>query len=124
MAGSITYTEETVGDVTLVVADWTSDASGDVTGNATTYAKFSGKVIYAAFEPDGGGTQPSDNYDVSVLDKNSNDVLNGLGANRSNAATVYVDEYDGLGACANTTLTVTVDNAGNAKGGKVYLWIR
>ena len=122
MAGSITYTEEG-GTVKLAVADWLSDASGDVTGNAST-KYYSGKIIYAAFEPDGGGTQPSDNYDVTVLDKNSNDLLNGLGVNRSNAATVYVDEVDGLGAVANSQLTVVVDNAGNAKGGIVYLWIR
>lgn len=123
MAGSITYTNVSTGSVKLVKADWLSDASGDVTGNATT-EYFTGQILYAAFVPDGGGTQPSDNYDVTVLDSNSLDLLNGLGANKSNAAAVYADQYDGLGAVANSKLTVTVDNAGNAKGGIVYLWIR
>lgn len=123
MAGSITYTENVSQSVKLVVADWTSDASGDVTGNTTT-KYYDGQILYAAFVPDAAGTQPTDNYDVTVLDSNSLDLLNGLGANKSNAATVYVDQFDGLGAVANSQLTVTVDNAGDSKGGKVYLWIR
>jgi hypothetical protein len=123
VAGSITYTEETHGSVRLVKADWLSDAAGDVTENATT-EHYSGVILYAAFVPDAGGTQPTDQYDVTVLDKNSLDVLNGLGANKSNSVTAYADQYDGLGAVANSKLTVTVDNAGNAKGGIVYLWIR
>jgi len=123
MAGSITYTEQTHTGVRLLKADWLSDASGDVTGNAST-SRYDGQILYAAFVPDGGGTQPSDNYDVTVLDDNSLDVINGLGANKSNAATVYADQFDGLGAVSDSTLTVTVDNAGSAKGGIVYLWIR
>ena len=120
--GTATYTEEISGSVKLVTCDWTSAASGgSVTENAST-KYYTGKVIYAAFEP--GATTPSDNYDVTVLDKNSNDILNGLGVDRSNAATVYVDEYDGLGAVANSQITVTVANAGNSKTGSVYLWIR
>jgi len=123
MAGSITYTEETHGSVKLVKADWLSDASGDVTGNATT-EYYSGDVVYFATVPDAAGTQPTDNYDVTVLDKNSLDVVNGLAANRSNASTQYVDKFDGLGAIANSQITVTVANAGNAKGGITYIWIR
>lgn len=123
MAGTCTYTEETHGVVKLIAADWASDASGNVSGTATT-GYYNGKLIYAAFDPDAGGTQPSDNYDVTVLDKNSIDVIHALGANKSNAANVEVDEYDGLGAVANSQLTVTVTNAGASKGGVVYLWIR
>lgn len=123
MAGTCTYTEEMHGVVKLITADWLSDSAGNVSGTTTTNY-FSGKLIYAACDPDAGDTKPSEDYDVTVLDKNSVDVMHGLGTDMGSAATVTIDEIDGLGAVANSQLTVTVANAGDEKGGVVYLWIR
>lgn len=123
MAGTCTYTEEVHGSVKLVAADWLSDSAGNVSGTSTTNY-FNGKLIYFAADPDAGDTKPSEDYDVTVLDKNSVDVLHALGTDMGSAATVTVDEFDGLGAVANSQLTVTVANAGDEKGGVVYLWIR
>lgn len=128
MAGSsITFTEQTSGfsgGVKLVIADWTSD---DSTGavSASTTNKYNGVIQAVAFEPDSGGTQPTNLYDVTITDSNSVDLAYTGGANLSNAAMVLKTYCaDGLFPVANSALTVNVTNAGNSKGGKVYIYIR
>jgi hypothetical protein len=80
--------------------------------------------------PDGGGTQPSDLYDVTLVDTNAIDVIAGVGANLSNATstlkvpsfgttTLYRYYHDGT-----QQLDLVVANAGAAKGGTVVLWVR
>lgn len=119
-----------VGSVTTVAAgdnptkytlSWTSDASGNVTSN--TSAIRVGNVFKIEIVPNGGGTQPTNLYDVTLLDANSVDLLSGVGADQSNAASkVFV--FDPQMWHDDTALTLTVANAGNAKGGTVYLWVR
>jgi len=121
MAGTVTVSEEYFGGLLKVDWDWLSTAGGAadlVTANAYT-----GIVTRAVFIPDSAGTQPTDLYDVTVTDEDGADVLLGLGANLSNAATVQKHQGDGLGCVANDKLTVNVTNAGNAKGGRVILYI-
>lgn len=123
MAGTVTVTENSpINGVTRIQFDWLSDASGDAT--KTTTNKYSGRLIWAALDPDSGGTQPTDQYDVTVGDSDSYDILNGGGANCSNAANVYKAAEDKLGIVYSDTLSLTVSNAGNAKGGKVTLFLR
>jgi hypothetical protein len=102
---------------------WTSDASGVVSGTASTY-RYDGELVYYAAVPGTGDDQPTDNYDVTLLDDSSLDVLNGLGTNMNQAATTYKDRFDGLGAVANSTLTLGVSAAGGANKGTVYVMIR
>ena len=123
MAGTVTTIEQTtVGTIKRLKFTWVSSAGG--AADATTAVPFDGDIICATFVPDGGGTQPTNLYDVTLLDADSVDVLNGLGANLSNAATVNKLKSDGLLAVAGQTLTLSVTNAGNAKGGVVRLLLR
>lgn len=122
MAGTVTVTElKQINGISKVQWDWLSDASGDADLATTGY--YTGRVVWAAFDPDSGGTQPTNLYDVTVTDGDGYDVLNGGGANLSNAANVYKAIEDKLGSVHYSLLTLTVSNAGNADGGIVTLLI-
>ena len=116
---------------------WTSDASGDVSESITNILsdknQFQGLLVRVDFIPGSGGSQPSANYDVTITDENSVDILAGQGANRSNSATESV--APGLSLTDGTTtslvpmpvlgsLTLTVENAGDTKTGTVILYER
>lgn len=122
MAGTVTTTEETVGSIKKITFTWLSSAGG--AADATTTGAYNGEILACYQIPDGGGTQPTNLYDVVVNDGNSVDVLFTLGANLSNAANTLKLLKDGLGCVANDTLTLAVTNAGAAKGGKTILFIR
>ena len=122
MAGTVTTSEVTHQPVKKIVFDWTSSAGG--AADATTTGYYTGRIVYAAQVPDSGGTQPTDAYDVTVVDGGGGDLLAGLGANLSNAANTYKSDANGLGAVVESQLTLAVTNAGNAKGGKTILYIR
>lgn len=128
MAGtaSVTVTKSVGGGVTKYSIAWTSDASGNVTGNAFAVRK--GELVQAKFVPGAGGTAPTDLYDIVIVDTDAVDVLFGAGANLSGTlASIkspvvannqrYV--HDG-----SQNLDVQVSNAGNAKTGTVVLWVR
>ncbi len=120
MAGTVTVTEARHDpNITVITWDWLSDASGDA-DQATTYQVF-GRLLFAVFDPDAAGTQPTDLYDVVINTEDGYDILAGNGANLSNAADVAVTDADGLGSVGYSTLDLVVSNAGNAKGGKVQI---
>lgn len=119
MAGTVTIAEELSGEIQKVVFAWTSSAGGAADG-VTTKA-VNGVVQRAVIIPNLSTTQPTDLFDVAVTDSDGVDVLNGYGANLSNAHTTVMDD---LGACANDLLTLAVTNAGNAKTGSVILYVR
>jgi len=123
MAGTVTTAElNPVENLTKIQFDWLSDANGDATADTTKV--YTGEIILAVFEPDSGGTQPTDQYDVEVTDADGYDVLNVQGANCSNAANAIKTKEDKLGAVVGSILSLAVSNAGNAKGGIVTLIIR
>ena len=115
----VTVTEKTHGNVKLIKWAWTS-ATGGTVSQATT-ASFDGKLLTLVTDP--GATAPDPNYDVTILDSNSLDVLVGAGANRHTSTTELVNQAT-LGAVAGSTLTLTIANAGDEKTGDVYLYIR
>lgn len=122
LVGTIAYTEETVGSVKKISIAWTSDASGNASGLATTNT-YNGALHRLVTVPGAAGAAPTDNYDVTILDQDSTDVLMGAGIDRDTANTEQVLATS-LGAVANDTLSIVVANAGNAKSGTVYLYIR
>lgn len=122
MAGTVTVNETTHTSVKRIYWDWLSTAGG--AADKVTVNAFDGLLERAVFIPDGGGTQPTDLYDVTITDPDGVDVLAGLGANLSNAATVVKTHADGLTAVSGQLLTLNVTNAGNAKGGIVILYLR
>lgn len=121
MAGTVTITEETHSTIKKVKFAWTSDAAGAADG--TTTKAYTGEIIRLVTVPGTAGVQPTDLYDVVVNDEDTTDVLMGAGANRSNASTQQV-LASSLGVVANDKLALSITNAGNAKSGVVYLYIR
>lgn len=121
--GTITLTEETFGTVKKITCAWTSENGGDNAGKAqktTTYA-YSGEVIRLVTDP--GSTAPTDDYDVYVYDEDSMDILMAAGKDRDTTTTEQV-LASSLGCVANDKLTFSIENAGNAKVGTIYLYIR
>jgi hypothetical protein len=121
----VTLTEQKHTSVKRVYWDWLSTDAGVVL-SPTTKA-YDGLIERAVFTPDnpgGGGTQPTNAYDVTITDADGVDVLAGLGADLANNATVVKTHANGLTAVAGSVLTLNVANAGNAKGGIVILYLR
>lgn len=123
MAGTVTVTEARAKDwpISKVTFTWLSSAGGAADGT-TTYA-YTGKVVRVVNVPDAAATQPTDLYDVTILDADSADVLAGAGANVSNAAKTQTVSPVLLGAVVESLLTLGVTNAGNAKGGQTIVYI-
>lgn len=113
-------TEQNHRSVRKLVYAWTSDGSGDAT--ATSTEAYSGKIIGFATVPDGVAA-PTDNYDVTVTDPDSFDVLAGAGADRDTANTESQFDPTALGV-ADGVLVFTIANAGDTKEGVVHLWVR
>lgn len=128
-AGTATVTTSAVGaGVIKYSVAWVCDASGVV--SSATWSIKAGHIWQVNQIPDGGGTQPSDLYDMTIGDANSADILAGTGANLSNAGPTYRAPLIGDGTNFNQqlyvesgTVTLTIANAGNAKGGTVVLFI-
>ena len=128
MAGTLVASYSETRTVKKVILDWLSDASGDCTGDSQS---LSGQIHRVVFVPDSGGTQPTDLYDVVLNDVDGMDVLAGLGANLSNTTSTQVVPVVTNGTAGNMApmavdgvLSLAVSNAGNAKGGKVILYMR
>jgi len=119
MAGTVTTTEKITGSVKKITFDWTCDSAGDAT--ATTTNVYDGKLQLVVTDP--GATAPTDNYDITLSDDDSQDLLAGNGANRDTANTEYITQAN-CGAVAGSTLALAVSNAGDEKVGKVYVYIR
>lgn len=124
--GTTTVTVAAIGngDVVKYTIAWVSDASGNVTANtAAMDAVRLGYIHQVKYVPDAAGTQPTDLYDVTLVDANAVDLLAGGGANLSNATSTQVminpaPFYDHTG-----TLEFKVANGGNAKGGTFIMWL-
>ncbi len=118
-AGTMTITETTHGSVKKIRASWASGSSGESAVGTTTKA-YDGKVISLMTVPT---DSPTDNYDVTAADAETDDVLGAAGLNRDTTNTEVVAEAS-LGAVAGSPLTITIANAGNSKHGVVAIWIR
>lgn len=125
-AGTVSVTPTFLGNgVTQYKVVWTSDAAGAVSGNA--FGVTLGYILSVKFVPDSGGTQPTDLYDATLLDSDGIDVLNAQAANLSNATGRYFTfepRFFFPGATGLQTLDLVIANAGNAKGGIVYVWVQ
>jgi len=129
VAGTVTVTTSDLGGgYSKYSIAWVSSAGGAVAENAVGIKR--GHIHQAKFVPDGGGTQPTDLYDVTLLDAISGgvDFLTGIGANLSNANRKIGVPQVGDGTTAlqrvfheGGDLYPTVANAGNAKGGTIIL---
>jgi hypothetical protein len=118
---TITDTKLASASVKVITAVWLSDDStGAVNGTTTNY--FDGQILGVMTVP-GAGT-PSNNYDVKIYDPLGANVELSAGGlmDRSNATTQYLGTN--IAPVAASTLKIDVSNAGNAKNGTVYIWVR
>jgi hypothetical protein len=127
MAGSIALTTSDLGGgITKYSIAWTSDASGNVNGSSLALKR--GRLLQVKFVPTNGGTEPSNDYSVALLDADGVDVLAGKGASLSNtAASIAVPVVSSTSpAFIDSTLgnfTPTVSAAGNVTNGRIDLFI-
>jgi hypothetical protein len=121
MAGTATLNEETLSSIKKIVWSWTSSTGGTV--DKTTTKAYTGQLLGLMTVPGtGAGATPTDNYDITIKDQNDTDQLRGAGADRDDTNTEWVTAN--LGIVANDTLALQVTNAGNAKNGVTYLYLR
>ena len=125
MAGTITTTVTKSGALSKYKMDWLSDASGDVDVDAIPMIQ--GEIQSVHYFPDAGGTQPSDNYDLTMADSFGVDILTGTGANLSQTTDTYavpaLSTYFKVVIEAGS-YDLVIANAGNAKGGIVEVIVR
>jgi hypothetical protein len=119
--GTVAITEETFSHVKKIKFDWTSDADGKAT--KTTAESYTGQAVRLVIVPGAAPNAPDNLYDVAINDEDGTDVLMGGGADRSASATEQVGAAN-LGYVANDTLSLSITNAGAAKKGVAYLYIR
>lgn len=119
MAGTVTITEERLGNVHKITFDWLSTAGGAADGT-TTYP-YTGNILKIVTVPDSGGTQPSDDYDLTLTDEDGIDTANAQLVNRDDTNTEWV--VSSLGAVVGDKLTLNVSAAGNAKGGICIVYV-
>jgi hypothetical protein len=107
-----------------VTLTWTSDASGDVTGNiAESYNsnldRLKGWIVKITTNP--GATAPTDNYDITLSDGDSVDICNATLMNRDTATSETVT-YDPP-IWVDSELALVIANAGNVKGGVIEIYM-
>ena len=122
-AGSASITEEIFNTVKKIVWSWTSGTGETVVADCTTTTFYTGDVLFFVTVPGAGGAAPSDNYDVTILDKDDVDILADAGMNRDTASTESVLAAS-LGTVCNSQLELNIAGAGSANTGVVYLYIR
>lgn len=118
MTGTVTVTEKYEAGVCKIQWSWTSTAGG-AAALATT-KRFFGQVLALVTDP--GSTAPTDNYDITITDDDSYDVMQGAGADRDTANTETA--VPTATSVAFGALTLNVTNAGSAKVGVATLYIK
>lgn len=103
--------------------DWTSNSGGTV---AATLTSFYGGLIRVSFNP--GDASPTTLYDITIKDADNYDILGGNGANLSataNSAAWISDATTGYQPWPVAgDLTFAGSSMGNAKAGRVILWMK
>lgn len=136
MAGSISVVSSKVpgsGGIRKYAVTWTSDASGNVSGNTVTLG--AGAIVLVDFTPGTGGVQPSDLYDVTLTDAEGVNVFDdgsgsaSIGANLSQTTGSKRVPFVGGGSVTYVRqwlpggdYTPLVTNAGNAKQGTITIY--
>ena len=123
VAAVTTITEKVFGTVKMITFEFTS-GEGAYAGaaSAATTKAYDGEILQVMTDP--GSTAPSDNWDLTITDPDSIDLLKGNGADRDTATTEYIVGSTTSMLPASGLLTFNVTNAGDQKTGTVYVWIR
>lgn len=124
MAGSTTVTHYTLGHVRKIVVDFVGDAATGAIP-ATVLPVFEGRLLELTTNP--GATAPTDNYDITLVDAEGIDRLQGVGLNRDTANTesaipVYSGSTIHPVVSRSDVLTLTFANQSvNSATGRVIL---
>lgn len=100
-----------------------TDASGATSANPFSM-RTEGRLIQAKVQPGSGAAQPSDLFDLTIVDAAATDLLDGQGANLSNATGEYLLGDPPVFVDYRSTLDIVLANGGNAKTVVVTLWVR
>ena len=125
MAGSTTVSHFAIGRVRRIQVDWVADAAA-ATVPDTVLPSLEGTLFVLTTNP--GAVAPTDNYDLTLIDDEGADRLQGLGANRDTANTESVPLVYGTGAIppvvdGDEVLTLKwAGNAVNSATGRVILY--
>lgn len=120
--GTLTVTDVDVGaGITKHTIAWVADASGDVSGETLAISR--GRIVQVRISPASGGTKPDHAYDVELHTAQDVDLLQDAGCNVDEVESkllLFVSPYyhDAL-----ASLDLIVENAGNANGGTVEVWV-
>lgn len=116
--GTVTVTETTHRRVKKIKVAWTCTSAGAAADTTTAYYNGIPKALVTV---PSATAAPADDYDITITDTDSVDVLAGQGANRDTANTEYVTS--GFIPVTESQLTFTVANAGDVKSGTIYLLV-
>lgn len=129
---AMTFTYETLGPIVKIIGTWTSNGSGAASG---TTARVMGDLVKAITDP--SATAPTADYDITITDEQSFNVLTNCeddlaDRHTSNTEEVYflipnlaaTDPGGVVHPVVADKLTVAVANAGDTKSGVVYLFVR
>lgn len=126
MAGTVAQTHEKRGKIGVITLDWVADASDASVPDTELDEPIGGRIL--AIETNPGGTAPTDNYDVTLVDAEGHDVLEGAGvdrdtANTEKAAVVYSGTELHPVVSRSDVLTFNLDNnAVNSALGRVKIY--
>lgn len=121
-AGTVVATSSVITTgLTKYTITWTATAGGAVSANPVTIKR--GTIEAIKIVP-GTGTAPTALYDVSLVDTDGVDVLNGQGVDQSATVGKYFTFATPLVIDGTQTLDLVIANAGNGGQGVVYIWIR
>lgn len=113
--GTVTQTHSRVGNIRKVVFAVTADAAAATVPATAISVPIEGRLIQLITDP--GATAPTDNYDITLVDGNGLDALQGVGANRDTAnteAAAVVFSGTSINPVVDETDTLTLTIANNA----------
>ena len=122
-AESLTQDYTSYGAMKVATLTWTTAAGGTFTPTAMSKS-INGYVIMVETDPDGTAA-PTDDYDLTLLNSGSADIMGGALADRDTANTeLTMPLLNGgySGVAVQGPLTLTVSNAGNSKIGVVKIF--
>jgi hypothetical protein len=119
MAGTVTVEESQFCGVCKIKWSWTSTAGG--AADLVTGKSYYGEVLALVTNPDNTDA-PTDDYDITITDVDSYDVMQAAGLNRDAADTETAVPTASSVAFGNLTLNVA--NAGDTKSGTATLYIK
>ena len=122
-AESVDQSLQVGGEIQVLVMEWTTDSSGDLTATDTGYA-IEGFLMLVETDPSGTAA-PTADYDITLKDANGLDVMGGALSDRSATATeatmpLLNGNYTMLPI--PSTLSMDVTSAGNSKSGVIRIY--